>query len=187
MIVPGVAVDTSYRIFTMANLSTVWIEANVHEGDFGMLARSRNGKVRFRSPAYPGREFEAEVIYTGDLVEERSRTVKLLRSAQNPERLLKPGMFLEVEILSPEPEPADQVPTSALLTQGDRTFVYVRTGPEQFERREVIVGTVNEGMVVIREGLKPGEEVVVEGGSSSSPWPSTGQRRAAEAHSEGRS
>ena len=73
-------------------------------------------------------------------------------------------MFLEVEVLSPEPEPADRVPTSALLTQSDRTFVYVRTGPEQFERREVIVGTVNEGMVVIREGLKSGEEVVVEGG-----------------------
>ena len=90
--------------------------------------------------------------------------MKLLAQAQNPERLLKPGMFVEVEVLSPEPEPADQVPASALLTQGDRTFVYVRTGPEQFERREVIAGTVYEGMVVIREGLKSGEEVVVEGG-----------------------
>ncbi len=165
MIVPGVAVDTAHRIFTMANLSTVWIEADVHEGDFGLLARSRNGKVRFRSPAYPGREFEAEVIYTGDVVEERSRTVKLLAHAQNPERLLKPGMFLEVEILSPEPEPANQVPTSALLTQGDRTFVYVRTGPEQFERREVIAGTAYDGKVAVRRGLEPGEEVVVEGGS----------------------
>ena len=54
-------------------------------------------------------------------------------------------MFLEVEVLNPKPEPADQVPTSALLTQGDRRFVYVRTGPEQFERREVIVGTVYKG------------------------------------------
>jgi membrane fusion protein, heavy metal efflux system len=165
MIVPGVAVNTAHRIFTMANLATVWIEANVHEGDFSMLARSRNGKVRFQAPAYPGREFEAEVIYAGDLVEERSRTVKLLARAQNPERLLKPGMFLEVEVLSPKPEPADQVPTSALLTQGDRTFVYVRTGPERFERREVIAGTAYDGKVAVRRGLEPGEEVVVEGGS----------------------
>jgi membrane fusion protein, heavy metal efflux system len=164
MIVPGVAVDTAHRLFTMANLATVWIEADIHEADFSMLARSRNGKVRFRAPAYRGREFEAEVIYTGDLVEERSRTVKFLARAQNPERLLKPGMFLEVEVLSPEPEPAARVPTSAVLTEGDRTFVYVRTGPEQFERREVIVGTIYEGMVVIRAGLRSGEEVVVEGG-----------------------
>ena len=65
MIVPGVAVDTTHRIFTLANLSTVWVEANIHESDFDMLARSRGGKIRFRSPAYPEREFEGEVIYTG--------------------------------------------------------------------------------------------------------------------------
>lgn len=165
MIVPGVAVDTAHRIFTIANLSTVWVEASVHEGDFNMLARSRGGKVRFRSPAYPGREFEGEVIYTGDLVEDQSRTVKLLARAQNPERLLKPGMFIEVEVLSPQPEPAEHIPASAVLTQGDRTFVYVRTGPERFERREVIVGTGYGGQVVIRRGLEPGEEVVVDGGS----------------------
>ncbi len=53
MIVPGVAVDTTHRIFTMANLSTVWVEASVHEGDFGKLAQSRGQAIRFRSPAYP--------------------------------------------------------------------------------------------------------------------------------------
>src|SRR5262249_5165542 len=140
MIVPGVAVDTTHRIFTMANLSTVWVEANVHENNFNMLARSRNGKVRFRSPAYPGRTFDGEVIYTGDLVEDQSLTVKLLARAQNPERLLKPGMFIEVEVFSPGSERVAQIPASALLMQGDRAFVYVRTGPEQFERRDVVAG-----------------------------------------------
>lgn len=163
MIVPGVAVDKTHRIFTMANLSTVWVEANVHESDFGMLAHSRGGKIRFRSPAYPDHVFDGEVIYTGDLVEETSRTVKLLARAQNPDRLLKPGMFVAVEIFSSDDHPAPQVPMSALLTQGSRTFVYVRTAPEEFTRRDVETDIPHGDRVTVRSGLRPGDEVVVDG------------------------
>jgi len=164
-IVPGVYVDTTHRLFTLADLSTVWVEANVHEGDFGALAGSHGGRVRFRSPAYPGREFEGRVTYTGDLVDEKSRTVRLLARADNPGRLLKPGMFVEVKVLSPEPRPAVQVPATALLDDGEATFVYVKTGPELFERRDVVTEGSEEGRVTVRRGLRPGEEVVVEGGS----------------------
>jgi multidrug efflux pump subunit AcrA (membrane-fusion protein) len=164
MIVPGVAVDMTHRIFTMANLATVWVEADIHESDFDSLARSRGGKIRFRSPAYPGREFEGEVTYTGDLVDEKSRRVKLLARAENPERLLKPGMFVEVQVLSPRGKTAPLIPAAALLTQGSRMIVYVRTGPDQFTRREVDVETPRGGTAVVRSGLEPGEEVVVEGG-----------------------
>jgi multidrug efflux pump subunit AcrA (membrane-fusion protein) len=164
LIVPGVAVDTTHRIFTLANLATVWVEANVHEGDFDRLARSRGGKVRFRSPAYREQEFEGEVIYTGDLVDEKSRTVKLLARASNPDRLLKPGMFVEVQVLSPRGKTAPLVPAAALLTRGNRTVVYVRTGPDQFTSREVDVESPRGDTAIVRGGLKPGEEVVVEGG-----------------------
>jgi multidrug efflux pump subunit AcrA (membrane-fusion protein) len=164
-IVPGVAVDTTHRIFTMANLSTVWVEANIHESDFDMLARSRGGEVRFRSPAYPDRVFEGRVLYSGDVVEEKSRTVKLLAEAQNPDRLLKPGMFVEVEVVSPRERPAVRVPETALLSQGDRSFVYVRMGPDQFVPREVVADVPHSGSAVVRKGLEPGEEVVIEGGS----------------------
>ena len=164
MIVPGVAVDTTHRIFTMANLSTVWVEVSVHEGDFGKLARSRGQAIRFRSPAYPLRVFQGEVTYAGDLVEEKSRTVKLLAVASNPDRLLKPGMFVEVEVLSPRSAPATQVPASALLTQGSRTFVYVRHGPDRYDRREVEAELPRGDEVTVLSGLEPGEEVVVEGG-----------------------
>ncbi|QEH34167.1 Cobalt-zinc-cadmium resistance protein CzcB [Aquisphaera giovannonii] len=165
MIVPGVAVETIHRIFTLADLSSVWVEASVHESDFNMLARSRGGAVRFRSPAYPGRVFEGKVIYSGDLVEEKSRTVKLLAEAMNPDRLLKPGMFVEVEIRSPRDKPAARVPTSALLTQGSRTFVFVRTGPEEFAPREVVVETPEGELSPVRSGLEAGDEVVTAGGS----------------------
>jgi cobalt-zinc-cadmium efflux system membrane fusion protein len=164
MIVPGVAVDMTHRIFTMANLVTVWVETDIHESDFDSLARSRGGKIRFRSPAYPGREFDGEVTYTGDLVDEKSRTVKLLARAKNPDRLLKPGMFVEVQVLSPRGKTAPLVPAAALLTQGNQTIVYVRTGPDRFTRREVDVEPPRGDTTVARSGLEPGEEVVVEGG-----------------------
>jgi cobalt-zinc-cadmium efflux system membrane fusion protein len=166
MIVPGVAVDTTHRIFTMANLATVWIEASVHEADFEMLdrIRKRGGQVRFRSPAYPGRVFEGEMIYSGDLVEEQSRSVKLLARAENPERLLRPGMFVEVEVLSPRPNEVAQIPASAMLTDGGKHFVYVKTGPDRFDRRDVDAETPRGESVTIRSGLEAGDQVVVEGG-----------------------
>ncbi|WP_250847166.1 efflux RND transporter periplasmic adaptor subunit [Aquisphaera insulae] len=165
MIVPGVAVEITHRIFTLADLSSVWIEASIHESDFNMLAVSRGAAVRFHSPAYPGRVFEGKVIYTGDLVEEKSRTVKLLAEASNPDRLLKPGMFVEVEVRSPQDKPAARVPISALLTQGSRTFVFVRTGPEEFTPREVVVDTPQGDLALVLRGLKVGDEVVTSGGS----------------------
>jgi cobalt-zinc-cadmium efflux system membrane fusion protein len=164
MIVPGVAVDTTHRIFTMANLATVWIEASVPEGDFNLLARSgTGGKVRFRSPAYLDRVFEGEVIYSGDLVDEKSRTVKLLAKAENPDRLLKPGMFVEVEVMSPRTEAAVQIPASALLAEGGRSFVFVKNGADRFVRREVDAELPRGGIATIRRGLTEGDEVVVGG------------------------
>ena len=166
MIVPGVAVDTAHRIFTLANLADVWVEASVHESDFEMLDRVRRqgGKIRFTSPAYPDRSFEGTMIYSGDLVEEQSRTVKLLARADNPDRLLRPGMFVEVEVLSPRAGEVARIPTSALLTEGSRHYVYVKVGPDRFDRRDVDSETPRGDEVTVRSGLGPGDEVVTEGG-----------------------
>ena len=165
MIVPGVAVGTTNRIFTLANLKEVWIEASVHESEFAILDRTRRrgGTLRIRTPAYPDRVFEGQVIYTGDLVDEKSRTVKMLAQADNADRLLRPGMFVEVEVLSPRINPVVQVPETALLTNEGKSFVYVKDGPERFARREVEPEDPRDGNVMIRKGLAPGDEVVVEG------------------------
>ncbi|MBX6315193.1 MAG: efflux RND transporter periplasmic adaptor subunit [Isosphaeraceae bacterium] len=164
MIVPGVAVDKAQRLFTLADLSTVWVEVNVQESDFDLLNRSQDARVRFSSPAYPGRQFEAEVIYTGDLVDEKSRSVLLLARAENPDRALKPGMYVFVELLRPTAQSAPLVPTEALLTHDAETFVFVRTGPETFARRVVSVGAGEDGRVAVLRGLQAGEEVVTQGG-----------------------
>jgi multidrug efflux pump subunit AcrA (membrane-fusion protein) len=163
MIVPGVPVDTVNRLFTLADLSTVYVEANIHEQDFDLLRQSEGGAVRFRSPAYPDQAFEGEVIYTGDLVDETSRTVRLFARAKNPERALKPGMFVRVEILNPTQSVGIQLPASAVLTMGSHTFVYVQVGPGEFVQRPVTVGEPHDGMVPVLSGLSADEQVVVEG------------------------
>jgi cobalt-zinc-cadmium efflux system membrane fusion protein len=163
LIVPGVTIDTKRELFTLANLSSVWVEAFVHESDFSRLAESQHADVEIRTRAYPGRLFPGTVIYTGDLVEEKTRMVKLLARAENPGRTLKPGMFVEVQISGRLQSDMTLVPDSAVLSEGETHFVYVRTAPEEFERRPVRAGQGSEGRIAIRDGLSPGEEVVVAG------------------------
>ncbi len=165
LIVPGVSVDLTSRLFTIADLSTVWLEVNVSEGDFGGLTNAPGGEVRFGSPAYPGRDFSGRVLYRGDLVDEASRSVKLLAVTLNADRLLKPGMFVDVTVRCPGGRKAAHVPDSALLTGDDGSFVFVRTASERFERRAVMVGGAHDGAAAVVGGLEPGEEVVVEGAS----------------------
>ncbi len=162
-IVPGVVVDGTNHLFTMAGLDTVWVEAHVHESDFDLLNRSKGGRVQFTSPAYPGEEFEGQVLYTGNLVDQKSRMVRMLATAENPERKLNPGMFVNVEIHSQDARNEPKIPESALLTNGDAHFVFVQTGPERFERRQVEIGRRKGDEVAVTRGLDAGERVVVEG------------------------
>jgi membrane fusion protein, heavy metal efflux system len=164
LIVPGVFVDTTHRIFTLADLSTVWVEVNIHEGHYGALARSQDAELTIASPAYPGRTFKVEVIYTGDLVDPKSRTIKLLARADNSDRMLKPGMFVDVTMRLKGLRQAPLVPEEAVLNDDDGQVVYVQTGPERFERRQVVTGTSDGDKTAIITGLQTGEKVVVKGG-----------------------
>jgi RND family efflux transporter MFP subunit len=163
-IVPGVAVDPTKQIFMLADLSSVWIEASVHESNYSLLAGSRGGTVELHTPAYPDRIFEGQVFYTGDLVDPQSRGIKLMARAKNLDRSLKPGMFVQVDISSKSSRKTPHVPQTALLTEDDDTFVYVQTGPNRFQRRAVEINPSDDGDTEILSGLTPGEKVVIEGG-----------------------
>jgi Cu(I)/Ag(I) efflux system membrane fusion protein len=162
VVVPGIAVDTTHRLFTLANLATVWIEVNVYETGLAQLLSSGNAEVRIVSPAYPGRVFKGEVLYTGDMVNEKTISIRLLARAENPDSALKPGMFVQTELVRQPRTPSVRIPASAVLTEGEAAFVYVRTGPEEFERRAVQVRPSDGGFVAATAGLKPGEAVVTK-------------------------
>jgi Cu(I)/Ag(I) efflux system membrane fusion protein len=163
-IVPGVYVNTTHRIFILADLSSVWIEVWIHESRFGALSRSRDAAVVVSSPsAYPDRRFAAEVIYTGDLVDDKTKTIKLLARAANHDRALKPGMMVKVALHLKGSRQAVVVPDAALVTEGDHNIVFVQTAPERFERRPVVTGPSDSEKVAILSGLEPGDKVVVAG------------------------
>ncbi|WZO99024.1 efflux RND transporter periplasmic adaptor subunit [Isosphaeraceae bacterium EP7] len=164
LVVPGVPVTTMSRIFTLADLSSVWVEADVPESGFAALEGSQDAEILMESAAYPGRVFKGRVIYSGDLVNEKTRALKLLGRAENVDRALKPGMYVDVRIVRPSPQPVVQVSSTAIITDGTDSYVYVRSGPESFERRKVDIGTDLGGRVPVLSGLKAGEQVVRSGG-----------------------
>lgn len=163
LVVPGVAVDVTHRIFTLANLEHVWVEANINPNNLPYVQDDENVSITFDCDAYPKKQFSARLLYTGDLVVEKTQTVTLLARAENPERLLKPGMYIDVALSVRSQEQVPSVPSDALLSDDERWIAFVRTGPEEFEMRDVTTRRVGEERTAVSTGLKPGEEVVTKG------------------------
>jgi RND family efflux transporter MFP subunit len=163
LVVPGVAVDVTHRIFTLANLEHVWVEANINPSNLPYVQDDENVSISFKSDAYPGKTFQARLLYTGDLVVEKTQAVTLLARADNPERLLKPGMYIDVALSVQSRERIPTVPSEALLSDDDHWIAFVRVGPDEFEMREVQTRGPGNGRAAIFSGLHPGEEVVTKG------------------------
>lgn len=152
------------QILAVADLSSVWITADIYETHLPLLARLHNQVVRVRSEVWPGEEFPARIFYTGDIVQETTRTVAMRAVAENPAGRLKPGMFVTVVLPRISTAEVLQVPQQAVQLHEGQTFVFVQVGDETFARRNVELGRRNREVVEIRSGLQPGEQVVVEGG-----------------------
>ncbi|HVX60229.1 MAG TPA: efflux RND transporter periplasmic adaptor subunit [Pirellulales bacterium] len=157
-------VTPQMQLFQVADLSTVWLQADIFEKDLPLLYGLRDKTLQFRAGSYPDRQFTAKVTYTGDLVEEKTRAVRLTATADNPEGLLKPGMFVEARLPKPNLAPALALPESALQRHEGRTFVFVYLEGDRFEPRDVETGATVDGQVEIESGLQPGERVAIRGG-----------------------
>lgn len=157
-------VGPEQQILTIADLSTVWVTADVYESHLPLLESLANQTVQVRCDAWPGQRFEARIFYTGDVVQETTRTIALRAVAKNPERKLKPGMFVTVELPSLESAPVFQVPPGAIQDHEGRSFVFVQTGEEAFVRRDVVVGRRSRDAVELRSGVQESDRVVITGG-----------------------
>lgn len=153
------------QIMSIADLSTVWVEANVYEKDVPLLQSLKDRPIRIRNAAWSEREFEARIFYSGEIMDETTRTISMRAIADNSERLLKPGMFVSIDFSSAESEqPVLQVPANAILEHAGQSFVFVRRAPDKFERRPVVAGLSNGSMTVIQQGLVATDKVVISGG-----------------------
>jgi RND family efflux transporter MFP subunit len=157
----GQVVTAQDVLFTILDLSTVWVEARVYAKDARQVRAGQ--PVTIVASAFPDEKFTGKVSYMGDVIDEQTRTLVVRCEVANPRRKLKPGVFVKVSIGLGRRQGALSVPASAVQREGERTFVFVATGRSEFQEREVRLGTESGGYYEVLDGLKPGETVVTEG------------------------
>jgi Cu(I)/Ag(I) efflux system membrane fusion protein len=145
-------------LFQIADLSAVWVVADVFEQDIGLIRTGSRAKLRI--DAFPGRTFEGRISYIYPTLKPETRTVPVRIELANPGQLLKPAMFAEVELPVGARTRAVTVPTSAVIDSGTRRIVFVQLAEGRFEPREVKLGARNDTHVEILEGVRDGEPVV---------------------------
>jgi membrane fusion protein, heavy metal efflux system len=149
-------------LFMIADLSTVWVNADIYEDQLAYIKPGTAVKIRI--PAYPTAAFEARVDQIGSTLDPDKHTVAVRCVVGNAHGLLKPGMFATVVLRAAATETAITVPSSAVVVEGDHRSVFVEGPSGKYIRRSVDTGTEVDGAVVIRTGLKEGDRVVVQGG-----------------------
>lgn len=164
--VPGEAVRPDQSVFTLGDLSQLWVIADVYEAQLqAVLAHEFHGDMRasVAAKAYPGETFPATVDYVAPAMDEKTRTLKVRVGVPNPRGKLRAGMFVNVELLLPTGREALAVPTAAVLADEGRSFVFVRHHGEYWVRRPVTLGPRSGGWVEVTKGLAGGETVATEG------------------------
>jgi hypothetical protein len=162
MAVVGQMMKPGERIYRLADLSTVWVQAQIYEKDLPFI---REGQAAVVSTSYGSeRRFEGSVQLLLPQVEDQTRTVAARIVLPNPERFLRPGMFVEVGFSSQLNDDAVLVPDMAVLRSGERNTVFIALDGGFFEPREVKIGARSEGgLYQVLAGLKVGERVVTSG------------------------
>jgi RND family efflux transporter MFP subunit len=162
----GEVVMQGKEMFRVADLSSVWVLAQIYERDFQAVNVGTPAVVT--TSAYPGRTFSGRVSYIDPRVDLQTRTAQVRIELANPRETLKLGMFVDVNFggaaaaVSAQTLPA--VPRGAIQTIGAKQVVYVATDrPGEFVQREVSAGPEMNGLVTIYSGVRAGERVVTEG------------------------
>lgn len=154
----GQYVTPETELYMIADLSQVWVLADVYESELPWI---RVGDpVSMRLAALPGERFTGQVAYIYPYAEAMTRTIKVRMVFDNPDALLKPDMFADVTIDAQRTVDAVVIPAEAVVRSGERDQVFVVREPGKFEPREVTLGVSSGGLVQVLAGLDAGESVV---------------------------
>ena len=153
--------DSGEPLYSIADLSIMWLKANVSENDIGLVRVGQEIEVKVL--AVPDRVFKARIGAIGAASDAATRRVVVRSEIPNPEGALKSEMFATFKIVTGNGEPDAAVPVDAVIRDGDLAFVWVEREPTLLERRPVKLGIELNGRLQIREGLQPGERVVARG------------------------
>jgi RND family efflux transporter MFP subunit len=158
----GMKVDTGMRVFRIADLTRVWVMVTLYEYQLPYVSVGQ--KATMTLPYIPGETFEGRVIYVYPYLDKQTRQVNVRLEFENPNQLLKPGMYVNVHLRSELAAERTLAPRSAVIDTGERQVAFVSLGEGRFEPRQVHMGVeTSGGMVEILDGLKPGEMVVTSG------------------------
>jgi membrane fusion protein, heavy metal efflux system len=162
----GEVVETTEKLFVVADLSEVWVLANIPEKDIPYIrsgGSSPDQSVEVLVNAYPKEVFHGKITYVGDVLDVATRTMNLRLELPNLDRKLKPEMYATIRVYS-EPEKGVLIlPEMSVQRERDRTFVFVQRDPQSFEARDVKLGDSNGEVVKVIDGLREHESVVTKG------------------------
>lgn len=146
-------------LFKIADMSTIWLMADVFEQDIALVHIGQT--VNIAVNAYPGKELKGKIDYIYPTVSPETRTAKVRVVLANPDGILKPDMYASIQLISGHGASVLVVPDSAVIDSGTRQVVLVQLTEGLYEPREIKLGMRSDGYVEVAEGLSEGENVVV--------------------------
>ncbi|HBA86659.1 MAG TPA: efflux RND transporter periplasmic adaptor subunit [Geobacter sp.] len=161
MVQEGQYVNMGDTLFSIADLSNVWVEVEVYENEFSFVKMGQ--RVDILSQSYPGKTFSGRVSFVYPFLDPKTRTVKVRVEMSNAGLKLKPDMFVNASIKVPLGNSLS-IPATAVMDTGKRQVVWIETQAGMFEPRDVQVGARVADKVQILSGLKRGDKVAASGG-----------------------
>ncbi len=159
-VVEGAALEPGMRLFRIAPLDHVWVEAEIYASDLALVSVGQPAVIT--APYLPGRRLEARVAYVLPSLASESRTARVRLELENGDLALRPEMFVDVVLQADRGERL-VVPVSAVIVAGERRVVFVDRGAGELEPRTVTTGEASEDKIEVLSGLEPGERVVASG------------------------
>jgi Cu(I)/Ag(I) efflux system membrane fusion protein len=157
----GMYVSKGTEMFTIADLSRVWVMVDVFEHQIAWLKPGLKAEISV--PAYPGKKWDGVVDYLYPDLDPKTRTLRVRLIFPNPDLLLKPNMFADVVIYGGPKKDVLKIPSEALIVTGERESVVTALGGGRFRPVDVVTGMQEGGEVEILSGLSEGDEIVISG------------------------
>ena len=147
-------------LFVITDPTRLWIQLDMAEQDLPRLKPGQTIAVHAR--AFPTQIFSGKIVVVSDFLDPSTRTIKVRGVVENPERLLKAEMFVNVD-LPGDGQSGMDVSLKAVFLKGEKHYVFLEEGRGQFARREIKVGPEHEGKILVLDGIQPGQRVVTDG------------------------
>ncbi len=163
----GMMVDTIQPLYTVADLSNLWVWCDVYEKDLAALherfSKNETLPAVIRVNAFPDEQFEGTADLIGNVMDEQTRTVKMRIQVKNPDRKLKPGLFATIQVQFPGDGEVTVVPQTAVMSDAGRHFVFQHWKDDLWARRDVTLGTRRGDHVEVLDGISAGASIVTGG------------------------